>query len=42
MNLKLPTEAEVRATYHQGEEAVVVLFQQIISQITIIEQAINK
>jgi len=41
MNLKLPTEIEVRATHHQGEEAVVALFQQIISQIKTIEQEIN-
>jgi hypothetical protein len=33
MKLTMPTEAEIRAAYKEGEDAVVALFYQITSQV---------
>jgi transposase len=42
MKLTMPTEAEIRAAYKEGEDAVVALFYQITSQVIEISEALAK
>lgn len=39
--IEYPTEAEIRAIYHQGEEAVVALVQQLIQNIKLLEARVQ-
>jgi len=42
ISIHFPTEDEVRNAYHQGEEAVVALFREMIRNMLILAERVQK